>query len=231
MRALLNSIFAILLFGVLKWAFNSFAWDATVHILQSKFGIAEADVIAAASSFVVPGIIAFLAIAGAYNVGKRFSGFATPSPMSLPSTGDVVSPGRPRPFIIQAAIILVIVSGGMGYTFNRYVSGNTVDLAAIKSAYANFRDYSEVYRRHYSHESVMLDGLRCHECSFDNVTFVWHGTAPYVLEQSIFVPDAQGGSTVKFQSDNPIVFYTMEFVKRTGGYVPGFKSGVFPGPM
>lgn len=68
MRAVLNWFFAIVLFGVLKWAFTSFAWDTTIHILQSKFIISEADVIAGVSSFIIPGIVAFDTIYGKQSV-------------------------------------------------------------------------------------------------------------------------------------------------------------------
>jgi hypothetical protein len=77
----------------------------------------------------------------------------------------------------------------------------------------------------------MLDGLHCRECSFNDVTFVWHGTAPYMLEHPTFVRDAQGGVNIRFLSDNPITFFAMQFLRNTGGFIPGLEMSVHPGRL
>jgi hypothetical protein len=130
MRTVLNWFFAVVLFGVLKWVFNSFAWDTTVHILQSKLGVSEADMIAGVSSFVIPGIVAFFAIAGAYNVGKRYSAPTNTiqSPAASTRTTAEISAAF-RPFLVQAAVILALVSGGVGYYLHAYVYSMLIRLA------------------------------------------------------------------------------------------------------
>lgn len=133
----LYSFFILVLFGVLKWAFDSFVWDATVHILQSKFGVSEANVITGISSFIFPGLIAFGTIAGAYNLGRRYPVSGPPNAPSSPAgTAIAVSSSSPQqswPFLIQAAIILAIVSGGVGYYLNQYFHLGEIDPTAVKS--------------------------------------------------------------------------------------------------
>lgn len=129
MRTFVNWIFGLLLFGVLKWAFNSFAWDALVQALQSRFGIKEADVIAAASSFLIPGIIAFLSIAGAYNIGKRSAVVAAPPNRAQPPEhAQSLSRGSSLSFLLQSGVILAIVSGGIGYSIAFLGVGSTYNL-------------------------------------------------------------------------------------------------------
>jgi hypothetical protein len=198
MRAILYWFFAVILFGVLRWAFNSFAWDIAVHILQSKFGIAEAEVIAGISSFIVPGLLAVAAVAGAYNLGRRYP---VSGPAGAPSslTGAAIaapsssSPQQPWPFLIQAAIILAIASGGVGYYLDQYFHFGEIDPAAIKSRFARFHEYLQADGRHWSNETVRLDGLRCRGCIFDvsSVVFFWNGIAPFDLEGSVFIQSGQ----------------------------------------
>jgi hypothetical protein len=41
--------------------------------------------------------------------------------------------------------------------------------------------YQDVYNHPYSHETVYLDGHRYLGCTFDSVTFVYQGTAPFTF--------------------------------------------------
>lgn len=67
----LKWFFRLLWFGVLKWAFDNFAWDAVVQALETHLGIKEADVITSVLSLLIPAGIAVAATAGAYWLGKR----------------------------------------------------------------------------------------------------------------------------------------------------------------
>jgi hypothetical protein len=143
----------------------------------------------------------------------------------------VQSKSRSRRVIIRMFVLVLLAWGAVAFDFyDRHTYHGTVDLATLQSAFASFRDFKEVYRRPYSHETVMLDGLHCHDCSFDNVTFVWHGTTPYMLEHPHFVRDAQGGVDIILLSDNPIVFYAVQFLRGTGGFIPGLELKLHPGP-
>jgi hypothetical protein len=219
MRAVLHWVFGIVLLGVLRWAFVSFAWDTTVHILQSKLGISEAEVITGMSSFIIPGILAFCSIAGTYILARRYPVSSSTHAIALPAqrTGAASATSVAfRPFLIQSVVILAVVSVGVGYYLHGYVHYGEVDTAAIKSAFVNFQDYTEVSGRTYRHETVRLDGLRCHKCIFDDVVLLWQGTAPFILDTPTFVKDDQGKVEYNIRSDNPIIMGTEVPLKDVG---------------
>jgi hypothetical protein len=56
------------LVGVLKWAFDNFAWDAFIQFFETRVGLKEADVITAAFSFIIPVAITICAVMGIYGV-------------------------------------------------------------------------------------------------------------------------------------------------------------------
>ncbi len=228
MRTAVNWLCGVVLFSVLRWAFSSFAWDTTVHLLQS-FGIAEADLIAGVSSFLIPGILAFAAIAGAYNVGKRSKlTNAAPAPVGNRNVAATRRSEIINPFLIQAAIILAVVSGGIGYSLHRYLYWGTVDPVAIRSAFAKFHNYTEVSNRIYNNETVRLDGLHCSNCTFDGGVIVWLGTAPFILDNSKFV---NPGIDYNIRTDNPIITLTVDLLHNVGALYPNLRTRGGHGPM
>jgi hypothetical protein len=232
MRAILKWIRFIGLYGVLEWAFHSFAWDTTVHILESKVGISEAQVIAGISSVIIPGAIAFLALAGAFKAGKRSATVAAPTNVTRATDIPTVTATSEEswPFLIQAAVILALVSGGVGYYLNAYISSGVVDPLAIKKRFTEFHDYTEISGRTYRHETVRLDGLRCHECTFDDVVTLWNGTAPFDLDNSVFLRNDQGKIAFNVRSENPIISYTERLLSQVEGFNPNvyLRSGHGP---
>ncbi len=83
----LKWFFRLLWFGVLKWAFDNFAWDAVVQVLEKHLGIKEADVITSVLSLVIPAGIAIVATAGAYWLGKHHR-----QPIAVLTAAPLVTP-------------------------------------------------------------------------------------------------------------------------------------------
>ena len=164
--------------------------------------------IAGLSSFIIPGLLAFGTIYGSYRlgVGKRYSSSPQTSSV-LPTLGASVGTlEASRPFLIQAAVILALVSGGVGYYLQEYMSYGVIDPLAIKKRFADFHNYIDVSNRTYTHETVGLDGLHCRNCTFDDVVLLWHGTTPFILDNPTFVRNAQGTINYNIRTDNPIFF-------------------------
>jgi hypothetical protein len=133
--------------------------------------------------------------------------------------------------IITIGVLVPISLGLTAFDFYDRRNPGAVNGAAIQKAFADFRDYTEVYRRSYLHETVRLDGLHCRECSFNDVTFEWRGTAPYILEHPNFVRDAQGGVNIRMLSDNPIAELTIGFLHNVGATIPGFQFRLHRGNL
>lgn len=84
------------------------------------------------------------------------------------------------------------------------------DYVAIDKAWGKY-DYTDVWNRNFSNEDVQLDGRKFHNCHFENVTFVYEGTAPF----SMNAITATGKNTVR--SANPIVKEVFQAQILTGG--------------
>jgi hypothetical protein len=129
--------------------------------------------------------------------------------------------------------ILVLSSWAVaGYDLYDRYNHHIVDVPAIKDYWSHFTNYNDVYRRTYSHETVILDGLRCRECVFDDATIEWDGTAPFELTDSIFVTPHQPtapnepprrGPNVRLRTSNSIIGNTFTLINDLGGTVPGFS--------
>jgi hypothetical protein len=107
-----------------------------------------------------------------------------------------------------------------------------IDVPAIHDYWNKCTNYSDVYRRTYSHETVLLDGLRCRECVFEDAAIQWDGTAPFQLYDSTFITPHQPtapneppprGPNVRLRTSNPIVGDTYMLINQLGGTVPGFR--------
>lgn len=118
---------------------------------------------------------------------------------------------------MQAAIILAIVSGGVGYYLDQYLHLGEIDPLAVKSRFAKFHEYVEADGRHWSNETVRLDGLRCRGCIFDvnTVVFFWNGIAPFDLEGSVFIRDSQA-QKFNLRTQNVIIGDTGELLHAMG---------------
>ena len=59
--------------------------------------------------------------------------------------------------------------------------------------------YQEIWNRTFSNETVPLDGIAYNKCTFDNVTFVYKGTAPTRFDDCHFTRD------ISLRSPNPSI--------------------------
>ena len=68
MREALKWLFTVVLGGVLKWAFDNFAWDASVQFFETRVGLKEADVITKALGLIIPVTITVLVLMALYGL-------------------------------------------------------------------------------------------------------------------------------------------------------------------
>jgi hypothetical protein len=87
----------------------------------------------------------------------------------------------------------------------KYVSRD-IDYKAIMDKWLTYR-YQEIYNQTFQNETVKLDGKKFLNCTFDNVTFQYEGTAPFLLAGGQVRVDS--GSLYSLKSNNPIVKETM----------------------
>jgi hypothetical protein len=121
------------------------------------------------------------------------------------STSATHSAAQSRRAIRRMLILALLACGAAAYSvYDRHVYHGAIEPQDVKTIFANFHNYTEIYRRPYKHETVPLDGLHCRECSFEDVVLLWRGIAPYVLEHPTFVPNTQGQIEINIRSDNPI---------------------------
>ncbi len=148
------------------------------------------------------------------------------------------NPGRITTLIIIGVLVLISCAT-TGYDFYDRHNRPVVDIPAIDNYWDHFTQYNDFYRRTYSHETAILDGLRCLECTFDNATLQWNGTAPFDLVNSIFItphrqtapgePAPRGpGPNISLQTSNPIIASTLTFLTVTGAMVPGLRFQMQP---
>jgi hypothetical protein len=68
------------LWGVFVWAFDHFVWDWLTHTLESELGVHWADIVANASSVLIPLLIAIVIIAVIFRIAKE-----VPAPIPQPN--------------------------------------------------------------------------------------------------------------------------------------------------
>lgn len=77
--------------------------------------------------------------------------------------------------------------------------------------------FRSIINKHFKNETVELDGKSFHDCAFENVTFVYHGTRQ---TQFINCSRPNHGCGYIFQSDNPVVQVThgiINWLRETAG--------------
>jgi hypothetical protein len=145
-------------------------------------------------------------------------------------TGGLTSGVSKRGVSLTAVImgLLVLLSwGAVAFDFYDRRNHRVVDIPAIQEFWQHFTDYREEHQKPYTHETVILDGLRCRGCRFNDVTFVWNGTAPFDLLDTTFVAP-KGTINLRFQSSNPIVSGTIALMRDIGGLLPGVELQTQP---
>jgi hypothetical protein len=70
MRKTLIVFLGAALWGVLKWAFDHFVWEWLTHTLESELGVRWTEIVANASSFLVPLLLAIAIIGTIFHIAK-----------------------------------------------------------------------------------------------------------------------------------------------------------------
>jgi hypothetical protein len=99
-------------------------------------------------------------------------------------------------------ISLALSAGAFYYFFHPRIEVQTTEkiiTAPYEFAWKGDRPPTQhVFDKHFSNEKVVLDDISYVRCTFQNVTFVYNGTAPF------FVQDSQVNG-YKLSSDNPSI--------------------------
>jgi hypothetical protein len=77
--------------------------------------------------------------------------------------------------------------------------------------------------KRFINERVVLDGTAYRNCRFENVTFVFNGTAPFELTRNTI------SGRIQVTSDNPVVLGTMGWLKGIGMIPAGVEMTAPPG--
>ncbi len=65
--------------------------------------------------------------------------------------------------------------------------------------------------RTFKNETVVLDGKFFAQPTFDHVTFVYNGTAPFMMDNATFVPAQPGQLASKITTRDHAISYTLQF--------------------
>jgi hypothetical protein len=70
------------------------------------------------------------------------------------------------------------------------------------------REMVPVYRKTFTNEEVVLDGHHFIDCTFENVTFVYNGTAPFGMDRAV-----SKGEVWRLSTKNVPLFHFLRFLK------------------
>jgi hypothetical protein len=103
--------------------------------------------------------------------------------------------------ISALALIIGLIAGRMGIVGQ---TPNTISLANFRADFP----FRQIQTKTFRNEVVQIDGNEFIDCTFDNVTFKFDGTAPFRFTNDHF----QGHSKYSITSNNPIIKSTMELM-------------------
>ena len=103
---------------------------------------------------------------------------------------------RSLPIIISIALPIIFM-----VLYFRAPTVSPDQFEALKKSWLNY-SFQQVVGQHFKDETIKLDGKEFIYCSFDNVDFVYNGTAPYKIELGNTIVHRQN---VRITSDNPVV--------------------------
>jgi hypothetical protein len=106
-------------------------------------------------------------------------------------------------WILISALALVtgLIAGRMG------VAGPTPNTVSLANFRADF-PLRQIQAKALKNETVQIDGNEFIDCTFDNVTFKFDGTAPFRFSKDHF----QGHSKFSITSNNPVIKSTIELM-------------------
>jgi hypothetical protein len=104
--------------------------------------------------------------------------------------------------LITMAVLVLLCWGSAVYDHHlRKVEPKPVDWAHY--------EFKRIEHQQFVNETVTLDGNEFVDVSFENVTFMYHGTAPMNFISTTFVPATTGKLQARLGSDNPVVMQTL----------------------
>jgi hypothetical protein len=103
---------------------------------------------------------------------------------------------------------------------------NTIPIAQTSASRAwLYTPLSEVYRRHFRDEEVVLDGVSFIDCTFGrNTTLVYNGTAPFKMLNTQPTPEF----VWKFKTSNLSIQHLLKFLKDVNQIGGGFDHNPPP---
>jgi hypothetical protein len=128
--------------------------------------------------------------------------------------------------LIIGTLVLLLSWGMSGISLYRSLQPKPgMNLKATADAWATYR-YEPVLGRHFFNEAVVLDGKHFANCTFENVTFIYQGTAPVQIVDSRLIhhPDSVG----KWHTDNIVVQQTTRIMKGLGMLPSGYRDEEVP---
>jgi|SRR5215469_3987800 len=114
---------------------------------------------------------------------------------------------------------VVIISGIVLSGFSLYVSHHPPEKVKIveKVVEKPYRfewhghvDFTRVVSKTFESQSVLLDGMSYRYCKFNNVTFIWNGTAPFQFDHNIVT------GNYGYYTDNMAILVTAALLAATG---------------
>jgi len=103
--------------------------------------------------------------------------------------------------ISALALVIGLIAGRMGLVGQ---PPNTLSLASFRADFP----LRQIQTKTFRNEIVQIDGIEFIDCTFDNVTFKFDGTAPFRFTHDQF----QGHSKYSITSNNPIIKATIELM-------------------
>lgn len=123
-----------------------------------------------------------------------------------------------KTWIIFALLASLIVTLEAAFREIRRTGQNLIPIAHTEASKAwLYTPLTDVYRRHFHDEEIVVDGFDFIDCTFGkNVTLVYNGTAPFKMQNTQPIP----GFTWKFRTDNLSIQHlllALKDMKQIGG--------------
>jgi hypothetical protein len=110
------------------------------------------------------------------------------------TTRPAVWIGRYWPTLVMA----ILIAANAYDVYDRHYDRHP-PTPSIKWAAAQLQQEQVVYGQHFHNEEVVLDGKKFDHCTFENVTLIYHGTAPAELI------DIQTAGSIMMRTDNDAI--------------------------
>jgi hypothetical protein len=122
----------------------------------------------------------------------------------------------------QWAFVVLCAIGIVSFGLN--IARQAGWLGATEFNYNATQKLEAVVSAAYDNQTVVLDGRDFENCTFDNVTFIYKGTAPFVMTDPHFV----NGGTIVIGSPNPVVNLTIALAERVMSIAKGVELRQIP---